>query len=166
MRIGLALALALIAATPAPAPSRLQAPKIVADELSHLVAVQSVAALPKGIRDGSFTGTDGQGPHQWALAEPGAPFMAGDNITDPNLPTRQLVFAACDPALCVVHYRRGGSGEEDIVLALAPANGAWNVVWYAAGHPPLRDLAALGALLSGKTANAFYVAGNATGWSL
>ena len=57
-----------------------------------------------------------------------------------------------------MHYRRGGSGEVDCIVALAPIHDwksalpwepSWKVVWFATGHPPLRDLAGLRGLLLG-----------------
>jgi hypothetical protein len=138
----------------------LRAPNAVVAELPHLSETRSVAALPPTLRAGRFVGADGVGPSHWALADPGAPFNSGDAIRDPRLPSRQLVFAGCDTSLCVLHYRRGGSGESDNILALAPIAEwktllpwmpAWKVVWFASGHPPLPDLDALRKLVHGNS---------------
>jgi hypothetical protein len=67
--------------------------------------VTSVRGLPLGVRDelqslfkSSFLD----------IAEPGADFRATDAVTDPNLPMRRLVQAACSTDHCFVYYQRGG----------------------------------------------------------
>jgi hypothetical protein len=42
------------------------------------------------------------------IAEPGAAFRATDVISEPDLPTRRLVMAACSVDHCLVYYERGG----------------------------------------------------------
>jgi len=159
--VAIAAATQLIAAG-APA---LHPPSTVTNAIPHLREIRSVAALPRDIRIGSFVGSDGKGPSNWALADPGAPFSSGDAIYDPNLPRRQLVFAACDDSVCIVHYRLGGSGESDNILALervtgdqksmVPCSPSWAVTWFASGHPPLPNFAALRALLQGNGAKSY-----------
>jgi hypothetical protein len=134
--------------------SALRVPDVVAAEFPHLSAIKSVAALPPALRTGRFVGADGAAPSHWALADPGAPFNAGDSIRDPKLPSRQLIFAGCDRWLCILHYRRGGSGESDNIIAFEPFT--WKVVWFASGHPPLRDLSALAKLLHGSSGSYNY----------
>jgi hypothetical protein len=143
----------------------LRVPSVVVAELPHLSEIRSVAALPPTLRSGRFVGADGVAPSDWRLAEPGAPFNSGDANRDPQLPSRQLVFAGCDTSLCVLHYRRGGSGESDNIVALVPIEEwktllpwtpAWKVVWFASGHPPLLDLDALRKLVNGTSGSNDY----------
>lgn len=154
----LATAVALLVAAPP-----LRAPKAVNEQLPHLSGITSVAALPQALRDGRFKGADGAVPSHWALADPNAPFNSGDAIQDPSLPSRQLVFAGCDATLCVLHYRRGGSGESDNIIALTPAQPDWKVIWFASGHPPLPSFDALKKLLRGDSTTYYYTTTDSRG---
>jgi len=68
-------------------------------------AVTAMRGLPLGVREElqrMFGST------AMAVADPGEPFQATDNITDPSLPGRRLNVAGCSQDHCLVYYERGG----------------------------------------------------------
>lgn len=68
--------------------------------------VTSMRGLPLGVRDELGAMIKGQ---YTDFADPGTPFRATDAGTDPNLPVRRLVTAACSTDHhCIVYYERGG----------------------------------------------------------
>lgn len=67
--------------------------------------VTSVRGLPLGVR-GELQRLFGS--TATALAEPGEPFQATDDIRDPTLPIRRMSLAACAQDHCLVYYERGG----------------------------------------------------------
>ena len=68
--------------------------------------VTSVGAMPAGVRDQLKDLFGGGGVLE--LAEPGAPFQAGDVVTMPRLPFRRLIAAGCSSDHCLVYYEKGG----------------------------------------------------------
>jgi hypothetical protein len=67
--------------------------------------VTAVRGLPLGVREELQRMFGGSA---MAMADPGAPFQATDNISDPLLPTRRLSVAGCSQDHCLVYYERGG----------------------------------------------------------
>ena len=66
--------------------------------------VRKVADLPAGIRK-LYTV---EGGFRVAIADPGKTFQATDVITDPNIPTRRLIFAGLAKDRAFIHYEQGG----------------------------------------------------------
>lgn len=107
-KFGLALGLCVLGALPAaaqpvspavPAPIRAH----VRDE--RFQAVTSVRGLPLGVREELQRMF---GSSAMAIADPGAPFQATDDISDPSLPIRRMSVAGCSQDHCLVYYERGG----------------------------------------------------------
>jgi hypothetical protein len=73
--------------------------------------LRTVAELPAGIRE-LYTVKGGSG---MAMADPGERFEATDEITDPNLPRRRLIFAGVAADRAFVHYEEGGIAHSYIV---------------------------------------------------
>jgi hypothetical protein len=73
--------------------------------------VRKVADLPAGMKK-LYTVKDGS---RVAIADPGEPFEATDNIIDPDLPTRRLIFAGVAPDRAFIHYEEGGIAHSYIV---------------------------------------------------
>jgi len=48
------------------------------------------------------------GPGTGAMADPGGKWEPTDDIADPTLPAKRLIWAATDGRLYVVHYETGG----------------------------------------------------------
>lgn len=71
----------------------------------RLQPVTSVRGLPLGVREEleRMFGTSAT-----AIADPGSPFQATDDISDPSLPIRRLDVAGCSQDHCLVYYERGG----------------------------------------------------------
>jgi len=67
--------------------------------------VTSVRGLPLGVREELQRMF---GNSAMAIADPGAPFQATDNISDPTLPIRRMGVAGCSQDHCLVYYERGG----------------------------------------------------------
>jgi hypothetical protein len=122
------LALLSIAATP---------PAAVTGRLSNLTPVERFTALPQAIQAGDFT-VDGVSASRWEMAEPGGAFSATD-VPVPGAPSRRLVFAACDAALCVIHYERGGIAHFYEILALALTSRGWTASWNVWGKKPIAN---------------------------
>lgn len=129
----------LIAAVTAVAPSQ------VTGQLSELRAIKRFTALPPAIAAGQFT-VDGVSAKGWQMAEPGGKFSATD-IPVPGAPSRRLIFAACDPQLCIIHYERGGIAHFYEILALSSTAQGWKVVWNVRGSKPIASFDALRAEL-------------------
>ena len=72
---------------------------------------QKVADLPAGIRK-LYTVKGGS---RVAIANPGERFEATDVITDPDLPTRRLIFAGVAQDRAFIHYEEGGKPHSYIV---------------------------------------------------
>jgi len=81
-------------------------------ENERFQVVTSVRGLPLGVREelqrmfGSLA---------MAIADPGAPFQATDDIRDPTLPIRRLTVAGCSQDHCLVYYERGGIAHTRLV---------------------------------------------------
>ena len=73
--------------------------------------VQKVADLPAGIRK-LYTVKGGS---RVAIADPGERFEATDVITDPDLPSRRLIFAGVARDRAFIHYEEGGIAHSYIV---------------------------------------------------
>lgn len=107
-----------------------------------MMTIKSVGAVPVPVKAALAVLL-----HQTKLvmADPDQPFQAGDAIMPGRtLPGRRLVFAACDDALCVVHYERGGVAHLYFVVALGLEKGKEPAFrWGARVDSKLEDLAAL-----------------------
>ena len=113
-------------------------------QVDALKRIDGVSALPASLRVG--------------LAEPNAPFNGGD-ARDPNLPNERLVFAACSPSVCVVHYETGGlAGPNYLLDAYERRSGEWKPIWRAEAisHKPIADLEHLKALLETTRVTTYY----------
>jgi hypothetical protein len=122
-------------------------PAVVIAQLAHVTEIRRFASLPAPIRTGKFT-IDGVSAAGWQIAEPGGAFSATD-VPVPGAPGRRLIFAACDPQLCLLHYERGGIAHFYEILALSLTSSGWKALWNARGSKPLKDLDALQSLLRG-----------------
>jgi hypothetical protein len=122
-------------------------PAVVIAQLAHVTEIRRFASLPAPIRTGKFT-VDGVSAAGWQIAEPGGAFSATD-VPVPGAPGRRLIFAACDPQLCLLHYERGGIAHFYEILALSLTSSGWKALWNARGSKPLKDLDALQSLLRG-----------------
>ena len=133
----------------------LQPPSVVLAAAGSLHQIDSLAGLPEAIRVGTFGGVRG------GIAAPGADFNATDEPR-PGLAPRRLVFAACDDALCIVHYEWGGVAAGYEVLALAKTSNGWKNVWHVSGGKPLANLAALQQLLANTSPLTYYAVADAS----
>jgi hypothetical protein len=149
-RTAAAVALAFVSGTVAVA-ATLSPPASVVSQLGSVKLVSKFAELPAPIRAGDFT-VDGVSAKGWEMAEPGGAFSATD-VPVPNAPGRRLIFAACDPALCLIHYERGGIAHFYQILALSDTSHGWKAVWSARGPHPVANLDALRALLQGRVSS-------------
>jgi mono/diheme cytochrome c family protein len=88
---------------------------------------------------------------EFKMANPGEKFEATDNISDPALPTRRLIFAGISKNRYFIHYGHGGIGYHcDVVVFDVNPEGI--VSFLGAGSGRAKDLAQLRALVS---SNAF-----------
>ena len=71
----------------------------------HFQPVTAVRGLPLGVREELQRMF---GSAAMAIADPGAPFQATDDISDPTLPIRRMNVAGCSQDHCLVYYERGG----------------------------------------------------------
>lgn len=126
----------------------LSPPASVVSQLDNVKLVSHFAELPAPIRAGDFT-VDGVSAKGWQMAEPGGKWNETD-VSIGDYPGRRLIFAACDPALCLIHYERGGIAHFYEILALSQTPRGWKAVYNARGAHPVANLDALRALLSGK----------------
>lgn len=106
---GIALVIAGALAAPAWAQAPVS-PTVSAAVQAHVrnerfQAVTAVRGLPLGVREELQRMF---GSSAAAMADPGAPFQATDNITDPSLPSRRMNVAGCSQDHCLVYYERGG----------------------------------------------------------
>jgi hypothetical protein len=118
--------------------------------LDRLNEIDSLEALPASRRYGTLTGPDGKRPDEWALAAPGGAWNATDVISDASIPTRRLVVGGCYSTVCVLNYQRGGVGEYTLIVALLRDKHGWKAVWSASGGRPLKNIAALRAVLENR----------------
>ncbi len=108
MTLGLVVGLMIVAATRIEAqtvPAMVPAPQRAHLRDERFQVVTSVRGLPLGVREELqrlFGST------AMAVADPGEPFQATDNITNPSLPGRRLNVAGCSQDHCLVYYERGG----------------------------------------------------------
>ncbi len=104
--------------------------------------VTSVRGLPLGVRDELQKLF---GSPSLSIAEPGAPFQASDDISEPRLPIRRLVAAGCSTDHCLVYYERGGIAHtwQAALFHWTPA--ATRLEW---GGVAPRDLASVDAVRS------------------
>jgi hypothetical protein len=99
-----------------PAPIRFVAPNMSSHERQTFLAadyeiLQTVSDLPAGIRNLYIV----KGGSHIAMANPGERFEATDNITDPTLPRRRLIFAGVFQDRAFVHYEEGGIAHSYVV---------------------------------------------------
>jgi len=73
--------------------------------------VRKVADLPTGMQK-LYTAKGGS---RIAIADPGEKFEVTDVITDPDLPTRRLIFAGVAQDRAFIHYEEGGIAHSYIV---------------------------------------------------
>lgn len=102
----------VLAAGGALAQSRVR-PTVPAPLLAHVrderfQVVASVRGLPLGVREELQRMF---GSEAMAIAEPGEPFQATDDVDDPTLPIRRLSIAGCSQDHCLVYYERGGTAH-------------------------------------------------------
>ncbi len=106
--IGVSFWSAVIAGSQAAAPVVLSGALRAHVKDERFQVVTSVRGLPLGVRDGLQALFRSETVD---IAEPGAAFRATDVVSDPNLPTRRLVLAACSIDHCIVYYERGGAAH-------------------------------------------------------
>jgi len=99
-----------------PAPIKFASPNMSSVERQTFLTadyriVHKVADLPAGIRK-LYTVKGGS---RVAIADPGERFEATDVITDPDLPTRRLIFAGVAQDRAFIHYEEGGIAHSYIV---------------------------------------------------
>jgi hypothetical protein len=132
---------------------RLHPPAVVLRQLDALTQVDRVTELPVAIQSGAFADRrawDGT----WVLAEPRGKWNVTD-VVDPSLPSRRLVFGACAPTLCLIHYERGGVAHTVHVLAVARSGDRWWTIWHASGYPLIADLSTLRSVVRNETKFAY-----------
>lgn len=132
-----------------PAPIKFIAPNMSSRERQTFLAadyeiLQRISDLPSGIRS-LYTV---KGGFNIAMANPGERFEATDNITDPTLPRRRLIFAGVSQDRAFVHYEEGGIAHSYIVefFRLEPSQTAIGVWRGYCG--PAKNLADLRRLMS------------------
>ena len=74
-------------------------------------AIEKVEALPTPVKT-ALAATFGQSSLK--MANPGEPFNATD-VMD-SYPTRRLIFAGCTKERCLVHYEKGGRGQQYLAI--------------------------------------------------
>ena len=121
-----------------PAPIKFIAPNMSSQERQTFLAadyeiLQTVSDLPAGIRR-LYTVKGGS---HIAMANPGERFEATDNITDPTLPRRRLIFAGVSQDRAFVHYEEGGIAHSYLVelFRLEPSQTAIGI-WRGYCGPP------------------------------
>ncbi len=129
----------------------LHPPPAVIQSLGGLREIDTLAGLPAPIRRGEFALPGGAQSRSWALAAPGTAWNATDAVIDPSLPGRRMIVAACDAAICVLHYERGGIAHIYLIMALTRNGSEWKAIWLAYGHPGAENLAALETLLKNRS---------------
>lgn len=102
----------VVAAGGQTAPSTLSASLRAHLESERFQVVTSVRGLPLGVREELQRMF---GSSATAIAEPGAPFQAADDISDPTLPVRRMAVAGCSQDHCLVYYERGGIARTRLV---------------------------------------------------
>jgi hypothetical protein len=129
----------------------LHPPPAVLRSLEQLHEIDSLDQLPPDIRQGHFTLPNGTKSSGWKLASPGGAWNATDSIIDPSLPGRRMIFAACNPTICLLHYERGGVAHIVLIMSLTRERDGWKATWLAYGHPPAKNFNALRALLRNQS---------------
>jgi len=99
-----------------PAPIKFAAPNMSSAERREFLnadyrIVRKVADLPTGMQK-LYTAKGGS---RIAIADPGEKFEVTDVITDPDLPTRRLIFAGVAQDRAFIHYEEGGIAHSYIV---------------------------------------------------
>ena len=154
------LATALMSITPALAAltgAALDPPASLTEELHTLHEIRRVEKLPLVIQRGMFAGANGgkSASEDWKLAEPGGPWRATDIVIDPKLPSRRLLFAACNLRFCILHYEHGGIGENERILGLLKTGKNYKVIWDVVGFQVVGSLIDLQYLVKNKTLTSF-----------
>lgn len=87
---------------------------------------------------------------EFKMANPDEKFEATDYISDPELPTRRLIFAGVSKNRYFIHYEHGGRGyHHDVVVFDVNPDG--KVSFLGSGSGRAKDLAQLRALVSSKS---------------
>lgn len=111
MRVALllcGLAAGALAVRQAPVPSAVPVALRAHVRDERFQVVTSVRGLPLGVRD-ELQAMFGQ--QVLDIADPGSEYQATDDISNPRLPSRRLVAAACSQDHCLVLYERGGNAR-------------------------------------------------------
>jgi hypothetical protein len=116
-------------------------PATLMEQFPQLKQIDRMACLPQAIQAGQFT-VDGTSAARWQIAEPHGKFSATD-VPVPGAPGRRLIFAACDAALCLIHYERGGIAHFYEILALLKTTKGWTAIWNARGPTAFANLQAI-----------------------
>jgi hypothetical protein len=112
------------------------------------VPVTHVRDLPARVRDAlqSLFKSD-----TLEIADPGAPFEATDDVSDPRLPSRRLDVAGCSRDHCLLQYERGGYAHRFYAVLIAVSEKQATVEWAGSTHGAAHDLAELkSVVLQGK----------------
>jgi mono/diheme cytochrome c family protein len=125
--------------------------KLTTDEKAHILdgeftIEKTVDHLPDSLKS-AFAHLAKEA--DFKMANPGEKFEATDDISDPGLPNRRLIFAGISKNRYFIHYEHGGIGYHcDVVVFDVNAEG--KVSFLGAGSGRAKDLAELRALVSSK----------------
>lgn len=70
-----------------------------------------------------------KGKQVFRMANPGAPFQAGDAIQDPTLPWSRLIFTAVSKNYCVLTYETGGFAHFQTAALYRLSGKSAKLVW-------------------------------------
>ncbi len=87
---------------------------------------------------------------EFKMANPGEKFEATDDISDPGLPNRRLIFAGVSKNRYFIHYEHGGIGYHCDVVVF-DVNPEGEVSFLGAGSGRAKDLGQLRALVSSNS---------------
>lgn len=138
----------------------LRPPSTVRHQLlnSDLAEIVDVRKLPTALRTGNFTVAGFRVGNDWRLANPHTEWQETDVVMTPGLPRRRLIFAACDPTLCILHYELGGIGYSTDLLALERAGNSYRTLWHVIGYQVVPNLKALRRLIRSGADTRFFTA--------
>ena len=98
--------------------------------------VKTVEALPTSVKT-ALAAEFGQS--NLKLANPGEHFNPGDVVD--SYPSRRLIFAGCTRERCVVHYEKGGRGQQYLAILFKLGDtGNASFLWAANYRAPAHDL--------------------------
>jgi hypothetical protein len=75
-----------------------------------------------------------QDDHDAKMADPGKKFQVTDVVTDKNLPSRQLQFAALSKSYLLIHHARGGNALGYYYVLLKRSGADYKVIWVGEGE--------------------------------